>query len=272
MILLILLIPVAIYMGINLLQGKSGKPRFSSERATKLISELSLYGSRANGTPGHDESFRYIRRHLLSSGFRTIELLHGNPGAPGSFQHIIGTLPGSRKSTIMLGTFYDREKPEDIGNPDSIAILLELARVLPSRNHKCNIWIAFLDGRGSSLPISGLIKSLKESGELLTVSACIILDVNKGGRYSIEREGKNLSLANGLCNQIVKAAGKTGQKDLVSLKETGETGNLGAFSNEGIATVKFSADEGAANISRSDIDAVGRILENTINLIDSSRE
>lgn len=129
---------------------------FSGERAILDVQKQLSFGPRIPGTQGHQKAIAYIQNILTESGWDT-ELQQTNwNGYP--IQNIIAKR-GDGIPWIVLGAHYDTriwadQDPEVAKRQDpvpgaddgasGVAVLLELARILPKNLNK-QIWLVFFD-------------------------------------------------------------------------------------------------------------------------------
>jgi Zn-dependent M28 family amino/carboxypeptidase len=121
-------------------------------------------------------------------------------------KNIVGIIPGAADEVIIIGAHYDTKLIESfhfVGANDGasgVAVLLELARVLPALNKPATIWLVFFDGEEALYQWSdtdGLYGSrhmadeLTKSGEISKVKAMVLLDMVGDSHLSIEAEANS---------------------------------------------------------------------------------
>ena len=159
---LLILIGVLLALGITLLViGLSGQPGeddlvFNEKRAWQhLINQLE-FGPRTPGSDAHEKEVAYIQRELLKAGW-TVEVQETQHLGI-SIKNIIAKR-GSGTPWIIFGAHYDSRfvanQDADVINQtlpvpgandgaSGVAVLLEMARVLPKEDDK-QVWLVFFD-------------------------------------------------------------------------------------------------------------------------------
>ena len=133
---------------------------FQGERAFEDVKNQVAFGPRTPGSAAHAQTVDYIRRELDEAGWQSE--LQETQFAGQEIRNIIGTredLEARDKTWIILGAHYDSRLVADRDpDPDKqtqpvpgandgasgVAVLLELARVLPAELEK-RVWLAFFD-------------------------------------------------------------------------------------------------------------------------------
>ena len=138
-----------------------GAEPFDGDRAVAFVEQQLRFGPRSPGTEGNEQAAGWIKTTLDELGWETD--LH-----TASYQGVLlHTVVGKRGSStaagpILIGTHYDTRPladrdPVDPGAPvpgandggSGVAVLLELARVLPADVEDLELWLVFFDGEDS---------------------------------------------------------------------------------------------------------------------------
>jgi Zn-dependent M28 family amino/carboxypeptidase len=134
----------------------SNYAEFNGKLAYQTVQEQLSFGSRAPGKAGHQQFIDWIQNELTSLGWSNEVQQSSQLGHP---IHNIIAKRGDDHPWIILGTHYDtrqvadndpnleeRKEPVPGGNDGAsgVAVLLELARILPS-DLKLQTWLVFFD-------------------------------------------------------------------------------------------------------------------------------
>ena len=130
------------------------RPRFDSNRAWTDLERQVAFGPRPAGSAPLAACRQYIESQLKAAGiaFREQAFDAMTPAGVVRMTNIIGTIPGKRPERIALATHYDTKRFREftfLGASDaasSTAAVLELARVLKTRQNDFAIELLFLDG------------------------------------------------------------------------------------------------------------------------------
>jgi Zn-dependent M28 family amino/carboxypeptidase len=129
---------------------------FDGEHALELVAQQMAFGPRAPGTEAHDETIRWIADTLEEAGWEVETADFVTEAASGT--NVVGRYGEGEAPPILLGAHYDTRPvaDRDEASPtepvpgandgaSGVAVLLELARVLPGDNPSRPIWLAFFD-------------------------------------------------------------------------------------------------------------------------------
>ncbi len=131
-------------------------PRFDADRAYRDVVFQENLGSRTPGSEAHQKAGEWIQNELINSGW-TVEVQDCSDCSQ-TVTNIIGKI-GTGNEIIILGAHYDsRIYADQDPNPakqfepvpgandgaSGVAILLELARILPKPSQK-QFWLVFFD-------------------------------------------------------------------------------------------------------------------------------
>ena len=166
----------------------------SGARALEEVRSFVELGSKESGTPGAEQAANYLRDRLREFGAEAEiqEFTDMTPIGELTFRNVVGRIPGTGGSILLLGSHYDT-KPgiaDFVGANDSgssTGLLLELARTLKANApHAMEIRFAFFDGEESRQrygPNDGfhgsrhMAAAMEADGSLSNVAAMILLDM-----------------------------------------------------------------------------------------------
>lgn len=133
---------------------------FQGERAYDDVATQVAFGPRVPGTEPHKRAEGWIRDQLELHGWRVESQSFVYRGVP--LTNLIASRGQKEGQPIILGAHYDTRplsdrSPEFIQTPvpgandgaSGVAVLLELARVLPESESRFPIWLVFFDGEDS---------------------------------------------------------------------------------------------------------------------------
>ncbi len=129
---------------------------FDGEHALQLVAEQLDFGPRVPGTRAHDQAVRWIAEALEEAGWEVETDDFTADGIAGT--NVVGRYGEGEAPPILLGAHYDSRPvaDRDEASPtepvpgandgaSGVAVLLELARVLPGEGLSRPIWLAFFD-------------------------------------------------------------------------------------------------------------------------------
>ncbi len=134
--------------------------RFSGSRAYDHAGEQLEMGPRHPGSRGHGEVQAWIHQGLADRGWHVERQEFTYQGL--ELANLIGRREGRGDRLYLVGAHYDTrpvadEEPSSHAGPvpgandgaSGVAVLMELARVLPAEGLSCDIWLAFFDAEDS---------------------------------------------------------------------------------------------------------------------------
>ncbi len=132
----------------------SATAAFESSRAFEHLKQLVAIGPRPAGSPGAQKTRDYIRQQMQALGITTTEQAFDakTPAGTVKMVNVMATVPGPGTGRLIIAGHYDTKLFTDftfVGANDggsSTAFLIELARVLKTRNNPLTIELLFLDG------------------------------------------------------------------------------------------------------------------------------
>ena len=224
-------------------------PRFDGERALDLVREQVLRpdGSpryRVPGTEGNNETAAWIADTLVGLGFEVawhhFNATYGCVETP--MHNVIGQRDGTSGRVVMLGAHYDTRPIAD-KDPDAdardqpimgandggsgVAVLLELARVLPPTND--TVRFVFFDGedgggyKGNGCTdwiLGSTAYAAEVEDEKARIRAFVLVDMVGDPALRIPYEQRSRAEARALQDDIYAAAERAGHGD-VFVREDG---------------------------------------------------
>ncbi len=135
-----------------------GEPEtFDGQRAYELVRQQMAFGPRYPGSEGHQAVGDWIVAQLESAGWEVEQQRFDYRGV--GLRNIIAFRSGAEGQRILLGAHYDTRRladrdPQDRQGPvpgandgaSGVAVLLELARVLPQGGAGDDVALVFFDG------------------------------------------------------------------------------------------------------------------------------
>jgi Zn-dependent M28 family amino/carboxypeptidase len=131
-------------------------PTFDGGHALELAAAQMEFGPRVPGTHAHDEAIRWIANNLEGAGWEVETTDFITDAVSGT--NVVGRYGEGEAPPILLGAHYDTRPvaDRDAASPNEpvpgandgasgVAVLLELARVLPGGPLSRPIWLAFFD-------------------------------------------------------------------------------------------------------------------------------
>jgi len=169
---------------------------FDAARAFSDLADQVAIGPRPMGSPAAEQTRGLIKTRLRQAGWPTREVPFTAVGPQGEAingVNLIATLEKNSSRRIWLGAHYDTKAIPGVrfvGANDAasgVALLLELARLLPSRSPEVTYELVFFDGeealgrnisqRDGLYGSRALARSLAETGELAQIAAFLLVDM-----------------------------------------------------------------------------------------------
>lgn len=260
---------------------------FDSEKAYQNVLHQMDLGPRAPGSQAHAQAIQWISDSLESSGWQ-VELQRGEYQGH-ALTNIIGSR-GSSRPWIILGAHYDSRLTADL-DPDvmlrtrpvpgandgasGVAVLLELARVLPKDNHT-HVSLVFFDledqgnieGWDWILGSRYFVDQLKEIPDTV-----VIIDMIGDKDLNIFYEGDSIKPVSNTLWQVAKDCGYSRQ--FIPQLKYSMLDDHTPFIQKGINAVLVidfdypywhTTGDTANNVSSSSLKAVGQTLLEWIKL------
>jgi hypothetical protein len=179
--------------------------RFDSNRAWEHLRQLVAIGPRPAGSPGIEQSRKYIKGELVRAGVPVVEQAWDDrtPLGPVHMVNLIATIPGASTSRLVIAGHYDTKRYREfrfVGANDggsSAAFLLELARVLKARRNALTIELLFLDGEEAVVEWQGddhtygsrhYVREAGRSGSLRSLKGLVLVDMIADRDLRIKRD------------------------------------------------------------------------------------
>jgi glutaminyl-peptide cyclotransferase len=135
-------------------------PAFDGDVALRLAERQMSFGPRIVGTPSHAEARMWILKTLEGLGWETT--VHTTTYRGVQLNNLVAKRGASDRGPIVIGAHYDTRPKADRDPVDpelpvpgandgasGVAVLLELARILPADLGEQEVWLAFFDGEDS---------------------------------------------------------------------------------------------------------------------------
>ena len=201
------------------------KVTFDSSKAWEHLRRQVAFGPRPSGTPAIVETRKYIVDQLKSFGIEAKEqpFIGMTPLGEVSMANLIATIPGRVPDRLVLASHFDTKLYREfrfVGANDgasSTAALLELGRVLKSRQNELTIELLFLDGEEARMPewrgndntygSRHYVQAAQKSGSLKSLKALVLLDMIGDRELSIKRDSNSTPW---LVDAIWSAAARAG--------------------------------------------------------------
>ena len=189
---------------------QTGATGFDSARAWEHLRRQVGFGPRPSGSPALDQTRRYILDQLKAAGIdaRQQTFVARTPAGEIRMANIIGTIPGRRRDRIILASHFDTKRApfRFVGANDgasSTAVLLEIGRVLRSRQNELTIELLFFDGEEAvnwDWGVTGVdntygsrhyVDAARKDGSLAGIKALVLLDMIGERNVMVRRETKS---------------------------------------------------------------------------------
>ena len=166
------------------------------------------FGPRPAGSPALDQTRRYILEQLKTAGINAVEqpFTATTPVGRVTMTNVVATIPGRRPERIILASHFDTKLFKDVrfvganDGASSTAALLELGRVLASRQNPFTIELLFLDGEEAVVEWSATdstygsrhyVTAARQSGSLARIRAFVLLDMIGDRDLTIRRDSNS---------------------------------------------------------------------------------
>jgi len=216
-------------------QQSAAKVAFDGAKAWDHLRKQVSIGPRPSGTPAIVETRKYIIDQLKASGIEAKEqpFIGMTPLGEVSMANVIATIPGRSPDRLVLASHFDTKLYREfrfVGANDgasSTAVLLELGRVLKSRQNELTIELLFLDGEEARRPewqgtdntygSRHYVQAAQKSGSLKTLKALVLLDMIGDRDLVIKRDANSTPW---LVDVIWSAASRIGHGSTFSMQLT----------------------------------------------------
>ena len=260
------------------------KVTFDSTKAWEHLRKQVSIGPRPSGTPAIVETRKYISGQLKASGIESTEqpFIGMTPLGEVSMANVIATIPGKRADRLVLASHFDTKLYREfrfVGANDgasSTAALLELGRVLKSRQNELTIELLFLDGEEARRPewqgtdntygSRHYVQAAQKSGSLKTLKALVLLDMIGDRDLVIKRDANSTPW---LVDAIWSAAARLGHGSTFSNQLTTIEDDHIPFLRAGVAAADIidlenptwhTAQDDLEHVSAKSLQIVGEVV------------
>jgi Zn-dependent M28 family amino/carboxypeptidase len=257
---------------------------FDSTRAWKHLEAQVAFGPRPSGSAALQKTRDYILAELKKIGIdaRQQVFIAKTPLGEVSMANVIATIPGRRAERIALASHFDTKLFRDIrfvGASDgasSTAGLLELARVLSSRQNEFTIELLFFDGEeavvewgrnnDNTYGSRHYVETAKRAATLTGLRALVLLDMIGDKDLLIRRDGSSTSW---LVDIVWNAASRLGHGNVFSNEVTAVDDDHMPFVMAGVPAVDIidldypawhTAADTLDNVSARSLQIVGDVV------------
>jgi glutaminyl-peptide cyclotransferase len=182
---------------------------FDSNRAWEHLRQIVSIGPRPSGSPALEQTRKYIKEQLASSGVTVTEQkwVDDTPAGKLPMVNLVATIPGANKDRIVIAGHYDTKRfPQFrfVGASDggsSAAFVIELARVLKARKNPFTVELLFLDGEEAVNEVWAgtdntygsrhYVEAAKKDGSLSTLKALILVDMIGDRSLTIRKDSNS---------------------------------------------------------------------------------
>ena len=225
---------------------------FDSARAWAHLQKQVAFGPRPAGSPALKACRDYIVAELKKAGIdaRPQAFSASTPAGSVAMVNLIATIPGRRAERIILASHYDTKRAPNfkfVGASDaasSTAALLELGRVLKTRQNEFTIELLFLDGEeavnwewhdpDNTYGSRYYVDAARKSGTLAGIKALVLLDMIGDRDLLIRRDASSTPW---LVDVVWDAAGRTGHRSTFSNEITAIEDDHMHFVTAGVPSV-----------------------------------
>jgi Zn-dependent M28 family amino/carboxypeptidase len=182
--------------------------KFDAKRAWTHLQRQVEIGPRPSGTAAINKARDYISAQLAAAGIASKRqvFIAMTPLGEMSMANVIATIPGRRPERIILASHFDTKLFRDVrfvganDGASSTAALLELGRVLKSRQNEFTVELLFLDGEEAVIEWQGndhtygsrhYVQAAQKSGDLARIKALVLLDMIGDSNLVIRRDSNS---------------------------------------------------------------------------------
>ena len=219
---------------------------FDAARAWAHLQKQVAFGPRPSGSAALNTCREYIAAELRKIGIepRQQMFIPKTPLGEVSMINVIATIPGRRPERIILASHYDTKRAPDfrfVGASDgasSTAALLELARVLKTRQNEFTVELLFLDGEeavnwewrdpDNTYGSRYYVQAARQGNTLTSIKALVLLDMIGDRNLLIERDATSTPW---LVDIIWNAAARLGHAKVF-------TNTIGAFEDDHVPFIQ----------------------------------
>jgi glutaminyl-peptide cyclotransferase len=198
--------------------------RINAARAMQYTREVTAFGRRAIGSPGHKRVQEYILGHLKGCDVEQDVFTAQTPAGPFEMRNIIAKFPGTKNGIIVIGGHYDTNYPlkNYVGANDggsSTGLLLELANQFRGKKlDGYSVWLVWFDGEEAVREWSDtdslygsrhLAQKWRQQGLLTKIKAFMLVDMIGDRDLNIDKDANSTSWLQDL---VYQAATKWGNE------------------------------------------------------------
>ena len=270
----------------------ASQARFDSARAWKDLEAQVAIGPRPSGSAALQKTRDYILAELKKAGVEARQqiFIARTPLGETAMANVIATIPGRRPERIALASHFDTKRtpflnPQNgqtvnrfVGASDgasSTAALLELARVLKTRQNEFTIELIFFDGEEAVLEwregdntygSRHYVEAAQKAGTLKTLRALVLLDMIGDKDLLIRRDAAS---TNWLVDIVWAAAARIGRRGVFSNEQTSIDDDHIPFLRAGVPAVDIidldypawhTAADTLDNVSARSLQIVGDVV------------
>jgi glutaminyl-peptide cyclotransferase len=246
--------------------------KFDSARAYEHLRRQVGFGPRPAGSAALTQARQYILSELKAAGIEAREdaWQATTPIGPIRMVNVIATISGRRPDRIALATHYDTKLVHEfrfVGASDaasSTAAVLELGRLLKSRQSEFTIELLFFDGEeavvewyrnnDNTYGSRHYVETAQKAGTLAALKALILLDMIGDRNLTIRRDSNSTPW---LTDLVWAAAGRLGYRANFLAEETTIEDDHLPFAKAGVPSVDIvDLDYPAWHTAQDDLDHV----------------
>ena len=233
---------------------------FDGNRAFEHLKQVVAIGPRPAGSEGLKKTRDYIKQQLSAIGLTATEQAFDakTPVGTVSMVNVSATIPGPGTGRLIIAGHYDTKLFKEftfVGANDagsSTAFLLEIARVLKSRQNALPIEILFLDGEeafgewdtGNTFGSRHYVDAARKAGTLKDIKALILVDMIGDADLRMMKEANSTPW---LVDALWSAAAKLNRPEFLAESSPIEDDHL-RFLEAGVPAVDMiDLDYGPAN-------------------------
>ncbi len=260
---------------------KAPAPVFDGSRALEHLTRIIAIGPRPAGSAGAQKTREYITHQLESVGLTTLEQPFDakTPAGIVRMVNVRATIAGPGEGRLIIAGHYDTKLFTEftfVGANDagsSTAFLIELARVLKTRNNAISIELLFLDGEeafgewqtGNTFGSRYYVDAARSAGTLKQIKAMILVDMIGDADLRVMRESQSTPW---LTDAIWSAARSLGRPEFVDQSTLVEDDHL-PFLAAGVPAVDIidfeypawhTREDTLDKVSARSLQAVGNVL------------
>jgi hypothetical protein len=185
------------------------RPQFNGKGALQFTREVTAFGPRWVGSPGHSKAENFLRTQLKGADLEEDAFPATTPAGPKTMRNFIARYPGAQPCVVVVAGHYDTlyERSDFVGANDggsSTGLLLELAKELGGGKNPpragCGVWLAWLDGEEAfrswtaSDSVYGsrhLAAKWQADGALGRIKAFLLVDMVGDADLNIEQDSNS---------------------------------------------------------------------------------